>query len=117
MVDFDVILGMDWLSPYHATLDCQAKTVTLVMPGVLRLEWRGSPDYVSSKVISHLKAKRMVDKGCLAYLAFTMDVNADIPTVESVPVVRNFPDVFSAKLLGIPPDRDIDFGIDLVPDT
>ena len=34
MVDFDVILGMDCLSPYHTVLDCNAKTVTLAMPGV-----------------------------------------------------------------------------------
>ena len=40
MVDFDVILGMDWLSPYHAVLDCNAKTVTLAMPGVPRVEWK-----------------------------------------------------------------------------
>ncbi|XP_070002869.1 uncharacterized protein [Nicotiana sylvestris] len=32
MVDFDVILGMDWLSPYHVILDCHAKTVTLALP-------------------------------------------------------------------------------------
>ncbi|XP_070004991.1 uncharacterized protein [Nicotiana sylvestris] len=38
MVDFDVILGMDWLSPYHATLDCYAKTVTLALRGFPRLE-------------------------------------------------------------------------------
>ncbi|XP_070045427.1 uncharacterized protein [Nicotiana tomentosiformis] len=31
MVDFEVILGMDWLSPYHAILDCHDKTVTLAM--------------------------------------------------------------------------------------
>ncbi|XP_070019487.1 uncharacterized protein [Nicotiana sylvestris] len=31
MVDFDVILGMDWLSPYHEILDCHAKTVTLAL--------------------------------------------------------------------------------------
>ncbi|XP_070002992.1 uncharacterized protein [Nicotiana sylvestris] len=31
MIDFEVILGMDWLSPYHAVLDCHAKTVSLVM--------------------------------------------------------------------------------------
>ncbi|XP_070002595.1 uncharacterized protein [Nicotiana sylvestris] len=38
MVDFDVILGMDWLSPYHTILDCYAKTVTLELPGLPRLE-------------------------------------------------------------------------------
>ncbi|XP_070032320.1 uncharacterized protein [Nicotiana tomentosiformis] len=38
MTDFEVILGMDWLSPYHAILDCHAKTVTLAMPEFPRLE-------------------------------------------------------------------------------
>ncbi|XP_070025948.1 uncharacterized protein [Nicotiana sylvestris] len=37
MVDFDVILGMDWLSPYHAILDCHAKMVTSAVPGLSRL--------------------------------------------------------------------------------
>ncbi|XP_070036495.1 uncharacterized protein [Nicotiana tomentosiformis] len=89
MVDFDIILGMDWLSPYHAILDCYAKTVALSMPSLLRLEWR----------------------------AYVRDVSVDTPTVESVPVVRDFSDVFSVDLSGIPPDRDIDFGIDLLPGT
>lgn len=38
MNDFEVILGMDWLSPYYVILDCHAKTVTLAMPELLRLE-------------------------------------------------------------------------------
>ncbi|XP_070049290.1 uncharacterized protein [Nicotiana tomentosiformis] len=37
MVDFDVILGMDWLSPCHAVLDYHTKTVTLAMPGLPRI--------------------------------------------------------------------------------
>ncbi|XP_070053920.1 uncharacterized protein [Nicotiana tomentosiformis] len=117
MVDFDVILGMDWLSPCHAVLDCHAKMVTLAMPGFPRVEWSGSVDYVPSRVISYLKAQRMVEKGCLSYLAFVRDVSAEIPTISSVSVVHDFPDVFPADLPGMPPDRDIDFGINLVPDT
>ncbi|XP_070056797.1 uncharacterized protein [Nicotiana tomentosiformis] len=38
MIDFEVILGMDWLSPYHVILDCHAKTITLAMPELRRLE-------------------------------------------------------------------------------
>ncbi|XP_070042822.1 uncharacterized protein [Nicotiana tomentosiformis] len=34
MVDFDVILGVDWLSPYHIILDYHARTVTLAMSGL-----------------------------------------------------------------------------------
>ena len=32
MIDFDVILGMDWLSSYHANLNCYAKIITLAIP-------------------------------------------------------------------------------------
>ena len=74
-------------------------------------------DYIPSRVISFLKAQRMVGKGCLSYLAFVRDVGAETPSIDSVPVVRDFPNVFPADLPGMPPDRDIDFGIDLVPGT
>ncbi|XP_070052783.1 uncharacterized protein [Nicotiana tomentosiformis] len=117
MVDFDVILGMDWLSPYHAILDCHAKTVTLAMLGLLWLEWRGTLDNIPSRAVSILKAQRIVDKGCDAYLAYVRDVSVGTPTVESVSVVRDYPDIFQANLPGMPPDRDIDFGIDLSPGT
>ncbi|XP_070045847.1 uncharacterized protein [Nicotiana tomentosiformis] len=55
----------------------------------------------------------MVGKGCLSYFAFVRDVSADAPTIDFIPVVREFPDVFSADLPGMRPDMDIDFGIDL----
>ncbi|XP_070045527.1 uncharacterized protein [Nicotiana tomentosiformis] len=116
-VDFDVILGMDLLSSCHAILDYHAKTVTLAMSVMLRLEWRGSLDYVPSRVISYLKAQRKVEKRCLAYLAFVRDVGADTPTIEFVPVVRDFSDVYLVDLPGMPHDRDFDFGIDLVLGT
>jgi len=45
------------------------------------------------------------------------DVNADTPTIHSIPAVRELLDVLPADLSGMPPDRDIDFGIDLVPGT
>ena len=81
MVDFDVILGMDLLSPYHAILDCHSKMVTLAMPGLPRLEWRGILDHVPNRVVSFLKAWRMVEKWCDAYLAYVRDVSADTPTL------------------------------------
>ena len=63
MVDFDVILGMTWLSPNFAILDCNAKTVTLAKPGTDPLVWEG--DYISTpvRISSFLRAKRMVSKG------------------------------------------------------
>jgi len=117
MVDFDVILGMDWLSPYHAIFDCHAKTVTLALPGLPRLEWRGTPSHSTRSVISYVKARCMVKKGCLTYLAYVRDSSAKVPSIDSVPVVREFPEVFPSDLPGMPPDRDIDFCIDLAPGT
>ncbi|XP_070044598.1 uncharacterized protein [Nicotiana tomentosiformis] len=105
---------VDWLSPCHAVLDCHAKTVTLAMPGILRVEWRDSIDHVPSRVILYLKAQRMVEKGCLSYLAFVRDVSAETPAIDSIPVVHDFSNVFPADLPGMPPDMDIDFGIALI---
>ncbi|XP_070056431.1 uncharacterized protein [Nicotiana tomentosiformis] len=114
MIDFEVILGMDWLSPYHDILDCHAKTVTLAMPELPRLEWKGSSVSTSSQVISFLKARHLVEKGCLAYLAYVRDTTAESPMIDSV---REFVDVFPSDLPGMPPDRDIDFCIDLALGT
>ncbi|XP_070035337.1 uncharacterized protein [Nicotiana tomentosiformis] len=89
---FDIILGMDWLSLYHDILDCHAKTMTLAIPGLPQKEWRGALDYVPSRVISFLKAQNMVEKGCNDYLAFARDVSVDTPTMQSVPIARDYPD-------------------------
>ncbi|XP_070005623.1 uncharacterized protein [Nicotiana sylvestris] len=117
MVDFDMILGVYWLSLCHDIMDYHSKIMTLAMSGSPRIEWRGSLDYVPSKVISYQKAQRMVEKGCLSYLDFVRDVSANTPTINSVPVVREFLDMFRVDQSGMSPDRDIDFGIYLVSGT
>ena len=68
MVDFDVILGMTCLSLNFAILECNAQTVTLAKPGTDPIVWES--DYTSTpvRIISFLRAKRMVSKGCLAFL-------------------------------------------------
>ena len=89
--------------------------MTLAKPGTDLLEWEG--DYTSNpvRIISFLRAKKMVSKGCLAFLAHLKDDTTQVPLIESVSVVREFLDVFPADLPGMPPDRDIDFCIDLEP--
>ena len=42
------------------------------------------------------------------------DVRSVVPSLDQVPVAREFPDIFSEELLGMPPDREIEFCIDLV---
>ena len=117
MVDFDVILGMSCVSPNFAILDCNAKTVTLAKPGKDPLMWEG--DYTSTpfRIISFIHAKRMVSKGCLAFLAHLRDDTTQVPSIESVSIVREFLEVFPANLPGMPSDRDINFCIDLESGT
>ncbi|XP_070025996.1 uncharacterized protein [Nicotiana sylvestris] len=117
MVDFDVIMGMDWLSSCYAMLDCHAKIVRFQFPNEEVLEWKGSSASLVGKFISYLKAQRMIGKGCLAYLAHIINPESEPPALQSVPIVREFPEVFPDDLPGLPPERIIDFGIDLMPDT
>ncbi|XP_070007385.1 uncharacterized protein [Nicotiana sylvestris] len=117
MTDFEVILGMDWLFLYHVILDCHAKTITLAMSELPRLEWKGLCVSASSRVIFFLKAQHMIEKGCLAYLAYVRETTAKAPMIDSVHVVWEFFDVFPSDIPGMPPDHDIDFYIDLAPCT
>ena len=91
--------------------------MTLVKPGTDSLVWEG--DYISTSVhiISFLRAKRMVSKDCLVFLAHLRDDTSKVPSIESVLIVREFLDVFPADLPSMPPDTDIDFCIDLEPGT
>ena len=56
------------------------------------------------------KANKMMSKGLLCHLVSVNDLYHDIPSIDSVPVVNEFKDVF-------PPPLEIDFCIDLEPDT
>ena len=53
----------------------------------------------------------------MGYLAYIVDSRKENPKLEEIPVVRDFVDVFSDDLPGLPPDREVDFVIDLVPGT
>ncbi|XP_070022535.1 uncharacterized protein [Nicotiana sylvestris] len=117
MVDFDVIMGMNWLSSCYSMLDCRAKIVSFQFPNEEFLEWKGSSTLHVGKFISYLKVQRMIGKRCLAYLALIINPESEPPALQSVPVVREFLEVFPDDLPGLPPERIINFGIDLMPCT
>ncbi|XP_070005462.1 uncharacterized protein [Nicotiana sylvestris] len=87
------------------------------MPELPRLEGKGSSISTSSWVISFLKARHMTEKGCSAYLGYVRDTTAESPMIDLVLVVWEFADMFPSDLPGMPPDHDIDFCIDLAPDS
>ena len=69
------------------------------------------------RFISYLKARKMISKGYLYHLVRVKDSSLKTPTLESVPVVCEFPKVFPKDIPRVPPEREIDFGIDILPDT
>ncbi|XP_075096267.1 uncharacterized protein LOC142174380 [Nicotiana tabacum] len=117
MLDFDVIMGMDWLESCYAKVGCRTKIVSFEFPGEPVLEWKGDVVAPRGRFISYLKARKMISKGYIYHLVRVKDADAQIPTLQSVPIVNEFPGVFPEDLPGIPPDREIDFGIDLLPGT
>ncbi|XP_070049157.1 uncharacterized protein [Nicotiana tomentosiformis] len=111
---FDPGSTYSYVSSYFAHyLDMPCEFVVLSV----RVSTPMSDTIIVDRVYRPCVAHRMVGKGCLSYLAFVRDVSATTPTIDSVPVVRDFSDVFPADLPGMPPYRDIDFGIDMVLGT
>ena len=117
MRDFDVVLGMDWLFCHRATLDYYKKEVKLHRPGKLEVRFRGIRRELSSNMISTMAAQRMLRKGCQGYLAYVVETGKEGTMVDEIPVVREFPDVFPYDIVEFPPEREVEFTIDLIPGT
>ncbi|GJW66730.1 putative nucleotidyltransferase, ribonuclease H [Tanacetum coccineum] len=83
---FDHVIGMDWLSKYHAKILCDEKVV-------------------------HIP----IDGETLIIRAQVMEKKSDERRLEDIPVVREFLEVFPEDLPGLPPIRQVEFQIDLMP--
>ena len=66
-------------------------------------------------MIFSLETKRLLHKGCEAYLAYVIDTTASEVNLENVPVICEFSDVFPDDLLGLRPNRKLEFGIEVLP--
>ena len=112
--EFDVILGMDWLSQHQVVVDCRMKRVTLRTPGGEEVTFIGERSNHLSNVLFVATARTMVPKGCEAYLAYVIDTKKAKPSLSDIPTVSDYPDVFPEELSGLPPQREIEFAIDVV---
>jgi hypothetical protein len=96
----DVILGMDWLSKHKVLIDCTKKYIKLTTPDGKELEVVTEPIVTAKGVVNHAKMNQLVaSQG------------------SEVPVINEFADVFREELLGMSPDRDIEFVIEWKPGT
>ncbi|GJT84056.1 DNA/RNA polymerases superfamily protein [Tanacetum coccineum] len=67
------------------------------------------------KIISALKARTLLSHGCEGFLATIHDTTSDVSSIHDQPIVSEFQDVFPEELPGIPPIRDVEFNIELIP--
>ncbi|GJW70011.1 putative reverse transcriptase domain-containing protein [Tanacetum coccineum] len=122
MGTYDVIIGMDWLTKYQAVIDCAKKIVRIPFGSeILIFHGDGSRNKRGTRlnIISCTKAQKYVLQGCHVFLAhITVKETGDKSKkkqLEEVPIVKNFPEVFPEDLPGLPPTRQVEFHIDLVP--
>ena len=101
--EFDVILGMDWLSQHQVVVDCRMKRVTLRTPSGVEVTFIDERSNHLSNVISASTSRTMVRKGCEAYLAYVIDTKKAEPRLLDTPTVCDYQDVFLEELLGFPP--------------
>ncbi|GJY56023.1 putative reverse transcriptase domain-containing protein [Tanacetum coccineum] len=111
---FDVIIGMDWLVKHDAVIVCGEKVVRIPY-GNKTLIVEGDKGVSRLKVISYIKARKYVERGCHLSLAHVTENKLKEKRMKDVPVIRDFPEVFPEELPGLPPPRQVEFRIDLVP--
>ncbi|KAL0544306.1 hypothetical protein IC582_019419 [Cucumis melo] len=117
MLDFDVILGMDWLAANHASIDCSRKEVTFHPPSMASFKFKGEGSRALPQVISAIRASKLLSQGTWGMLASVVDTREVDVSLSSEPVVRDYPDVFPEELPGLPPHREVEFAIELEPGT
>nr|XP_043611559.1 uncharacterized protein LOC122583199 [Erigeron canadensis] len=114
MGEFDIILGMDWLSSCNAKIACDEKAIYLTTSKGEDLVVFGDRKERSISVCTFARAKRYMSHGCHAYLAHIVDVEKKPLSIGDIPIVNEFADVFPKDLPGIPPERQVEFSIDLI---
>ncbi|GKB80326.1 putative reverse transcriptase domain-containing protein [Tanacetum coccineum] len=119
---FDVIIGMDWLANNHVVIVYDEKTVRipfgdkiLIVQGDMSDKGKQS----TLSIISCTQTQKYMKKGCQVFLTQVTKKETEVKSkekrLEDVSIVRKFPEVFPEDLPRLPPARQVEFQIDLVP--
>ncbi|KAL0537161.1 hypothetical protein IC582_026131 [Cucumis melo] len=108
--------GMDWLFANHASIDYSRKEVVFNPSLAASFKFKVARTVVLLKVISAMKASKLLNQGTWGILASVVDTREPEVSLSSEPVVREYPDVFPDELPELPTPRKIDFVIELEPD-
>lgn len=110
---FDVIIGMDWLSPYRAEILSYDKELRLSLPNGKSLMIYRDMSSGNLRIISCMKVQKYLHKKYYAFLAHVVN-KEERKEIKDIHQVCDCPDVFPEDLTGLPPIRDVEFQIDLV---
>ncbi|XP_071687301.1 uncharacterized protein [Rutidosis leptorrhynchoides] len=114
---FDVVLGINWMSLHKAHIKCDKKIVTFRLTARTGVVARGERGGFSFQLISMMKAKKSLAKGCESFMAYVINTKKKKKTVSDILVVSEFPKVFPDELPGLPPVREVEYKIELMPGT
>ncbi|XP_073121662.1 uncharacterized protein [Henckelia pumila] len=117
MSRFDLILGIDWLSVNGASIDFWRRTVSVNPSNEDSFIFLVAKNSGALHVISYVRAKKLLQKGFQRFLA-SIVVAVGKPSsrpIADVDIVRDFADVFPDDVVRIPPVREVEFSIELLP--
>ena len=109
MSEFDVILGMDWLTAYRVVIDCERRRVTAYTQDGTCVIFQGDKHDIFPQTVYESKCQGQL-AGWLASLTLE---DEERPYLDLPRVVCEYVDVFPDELPGLPPQRVVDFGIEL----
>ena len=113
MSEFDVILGMDWLTAYRVVIDCERRRVTAYTQDSTCVVFQGDKHDIFPQTVYKSRCQGQL-AGWLASLTLEDEVRPDLDLPR---VVCEYEDVFLDEIPGPPPQRVVDFGIELHPST
>ena len=111
MSEFDVILGMDWMTAYKVIIDCERRRVTAYTQDGTRVVFQGDKHDILPQTVYESRCQGQL-RGWLASLTLE---DEERPDLDLPRVVCEYVDVFPDELPGLPPQRVVDFGIELHP--
>ena len=111
--EFDVILGMDWLTADRVVIDCERRKVTAYTQDGTHVVFQGDKHDILPQIVYESRCQGQL-AGWLASLTLENEARPDLDLPR---VVCEYEDVFPNELPGLPPQRVVDFGIGLHPGT
>ncbi|XP_074305949.1 uncharacterized protein LOC141641177 [Silene latifolia] len=106
---------MDWMSAYRAHIDCHPKKVSIKGPEGVRVSYKGFVVKPRIKLLSTTTFNSCWRKGCPMILCHVWDTSLETLNATDIAVVSEFTDVIPTEIPGLPPKRDLDFGVELRP--